>query len=299
MQFNPNYLSQLASSVSQSTALENYLAEELSSGLRVTSLEVDPVAAAISSRIASSMAKDDSYIQASTNEQSMLNVTDSTLGEVVTQLTSAIALAVGGNSGTLSASDMQGIASKLSSIRDQVLSLANTSYLGSNLFGGSQGSTPPFSLDTSTNPATVSYQGDTNVQQIATPTGQKIQLNLPGSTIFGSTGSGVFAALNQLISDFSSGTPSSTATTDVSALTDAMHQVSLQRSVLDNSLNQLQSTSQYAQTDKVQLTVQQSSLISSDPTTIATQLKSAETQHEALLSVIATLGSTNLFSYLR
>jgi flagellar hook-associated protein 3 FlgL len=47
------------------------------------------------------------------------------------------------------------------------------------------------------------------------------------------------------------------------------------------------------------LAAQQQSLVSSDLTSIATQLKSAETQHQALLSVMASLGSSNLFNYMK
>ena len=45
--------------------------------------------------------------------------------------------------------------------------------------------------------------------------------------------------------------------------------------------------------------VQQSSLVSADPATVATDLQSAETQHEALLNLVATLNKGSLFDYLQ
>ncbi len=36
--------------------------------------------------------------------------------------------------------------------------------------------------------------------------------------------------------------------------------------------------------------------MAADPATVATQLQAAETQHQALLSVISGLGKTDLFS---
>ena len=226
-------------------------------------------------------------------------VADSTLGEVVTQVTSAIATAVSGNNGTLNASDLASVAQKLSGIRDQVLSLANTSYQGQYLFGGSQGSVPPFALDTSTNPATATYNGDSKLQYVETPNGQKIQVNLPGSSVFGAAGSGVLGALNQLISDFSSGAATGTLTADTSALTTALGQLSAQRSTLDSSLSRVQSTSTYVQTQESQLKVAQSSLVAADPAAVATQLSQTETQHQALLSVINALSGSDLFSLMR
>ena len=250
-----------------------------------------------STLLGSSIAQDDTFVQTASGESSRLQVADSTLGEVVTQVTSALTAAVAGNNGTLNASDIASVAQSLSGIRDQVLSLANTSYQGQYLFGGSQGSAPPFTLDTTTNPATATYTGDSNLQYVETPNGQKIQVNLPGSSVFGVAGSGVLGALNQLISDFSGGAATATITADTSALTTALGQLSAQRSTLDSSLSRLQSTSTYVQTDETQLKVAQSSLVSADPATVASQLSTAETQHQALLSVINTLGrSSDLFS---
>jgi len=299
MRVDPNYISNLSAALAQSTNAEQTLTSELSSGLRVASLQDDPVAVAQSALLGSSIAQDVTFVQTASNESSRLQVADSTLGEVVTQVTSALSTAVAGNNGALNAGNIASVVQQLSGIRDQVLSLANTSYQGQYLFGGSQGSTPPFTLDTSTNPATANYNGDTNVQYVGTPSGQKIQVNLPGSALFGAAGSGVLGALNQLISDFSGSATASAISTDTSALTTALSQLSTQRSTLDSSLNRLQSSSTYVQTEQAQLTVAQGNLVSANPATVATQLSQAETQHQALLSVINALGSANLFSLMR
>lgn len=299
MRVDPNYVSHLAVAVNQSSLAESNLTTQLSSGLRVTSLQVDPGAAASSAVLGSAIAKDASYVQAAAGKQSVLQATDSTLGAVVTQLTTAVSLAVQGANGTLDASNLSSIAQQLTGIRDQVLALANSSYLGVHLFGGSQGSVVPFTIDTSAMPATVAYVGDNAVQSTETPTGQKIQVSLPGAAIFGDGNGGVFAALNQLIAKFSGGASGAGAVTDTSALTDALSHVSSQRSVLNSSLARIKDTSSYFANDQSQLTAQQTSLVAVDLTTVATQLKSAETQHQALLSVMAALGSSNLFNYMK
>ena len=299
MRVDPNYITTLTASLDQSTNEEDTLTSELSSGLRVATLSDDPVAVAQSTLLGNSIAQDDTFVQTASNESSRMQVTDSTLGEVVTQVTSAISTAVAGNNGTLNASDIASVAQELSGIRDQVLSLANTSYQGQYLFGGSQGSTAPFTLDTSTTPATATYNGDNNVQFVQTPSGQKIQVNLPGSSVFGAAGTGVLGALNQLISDFSGGATTATLTADTSALTTALGQLSSQRSTLDSALSRLQSSSTYTQTEVSQLTVAQSNLVAADPAAVASQLSTAETQHQALLSVINSLGSQDLFSLMR
>lgn len=298
MRVDPNYVSNLAAALQQSSSVEADLTNQLSSGLRVTSLQDDPAAVAQSIVLASAIAKNDTFVHTASGQASLMQVADSTLGEAVSQLTSALSLAVQGGNGTLNPANLATLAQQLSGIRDQVLSLANTSYLGQSLFAGSQGSVKPFTLDTSTIPATASYVGDAKLRYVETPSGQKIQTNLVGSDVFGSGSSGVLGALNQLIADFSGGTASPSSATDTAALSAVLGQLSAQRSLLDSSLSRLQATSTYAQTEEGQLKVQQGSLISADPVSIATQLKSAEVQRQALMSVMSAVKKNNLFDYM-
>ncbi len=299
MRVDPNYVHNLAGALNQSTGVEDTLIAELSSGLKVAQLQDGPAAVAQSTLLNTSITQDDTFVQTASSESSLMQVADSTLGDVVTQVTSALSLAVQGSNGTLNASNVATIAQQLSGIRDQVLSLANTSYQGQYLFGGSQGSVQPFTLDTSTDPATTKYAGDSKVQFVQSPNGQKLQVNLPGSSVFGSGSSGVLGALNQLVGDFTGGAPAAAIATDTAALTSSLGQLSAQRSTLDGSLSRMKAAGTYTQTQEAQLQVAQTSLVSADPASIATQLSSAETQHQALLSVINTLGNVNLFSLMK
>jgi flagellar hook-associated protein 3 FlgL len=299
MQVDPNYIQNLVGSLNTATANEAQLTNELSSGLGVTSLASDPAAVGQSTLLSAAISQDDSYVQASASAQSQLQVTDSALGEVVSQLTSALSVAVEGANGTQNATDQVSTANQLSAIRNQVLSLANTQYLGQYVFSGSDGSVQPFAQDNTTTPATTTYNGDTALQYTTTETGQQIQTNLPGSSIFTPPGANVFTALNQIVSDFSSGASSSTLQFDTTQLSTALHGVVTQRSVLDNSLAQLESTSTYAQTSATQLQAAQSTLVSADTASIATQLSSTETQSQALMSSISTLEKNSLFDYLK
>ncbi|MEG9435925.1 flagellar hook-associated protein FlgL [Edaphobacter sp. HDX4] len=297
MRADPTYFNNVVLALNNAKNNSNNLAAELSSGLRVGQLSDDPAAAAQSLRLDGQIAGIDTFVQTASSVSSRLQMVDSTLGEVVSQVTSAISLAVGAANGTLNGANLASIAQQVTSIRDNVLALANTSYQGAYLFSGSKGDTAPFTLDTTTTPATASYQGDSNVQTIVTPGGQKIQISLPGSTVFGSGATNVLGVLNQLVSDLTSGSTTSIAA-DSAALTDALHGVSTQRSLLNDSLSTIQSTSTYAQTQEAQIKVQQGKLVSSDPAKVATDLKSNQTQYQALLSVITALQQDNLFSHM-
>jgi flagellar hook-associated protein 3 FlgL len=300
LRVDPNYVTNLSGALNQSGNLLNTLSAELSSGMSISKLQDNPVAAAQSTLLAGQIEKYDTFVQTSSGEASMMQVADSTLGDVVTQITQALSLAVEGSNGTQNSSDNASVAQSLSGILNQVISLANTSFQGQFLFSGSQGSVQPFTLDTSTTPATVTYAGDTNVQFIETPSGQKLQLNLPGSSVFGSGSSGVIGALSQLVTDISGNASTATITTDTATLKTALDQLSTQRSIFDSSLAQMNSSNTFAQTTESQLQIAQSGLVSANPETVASQLSSAETQHQALLSVISTLSNQeDLFQMMR
>ena len=181
----------------------------------------------------------------------------------------------------------------------EVLALANSSYLGTYIFAGGQGATQPFSLNNSTTPNTVTYNGDGDISYVQTPAGAKIQLNVPGNQIFTAAGKNVLGSLNALIADFSTGAPSATSIADLASLSSALGYLDQQRAVIDNSINRLAASSNYASSESVQLLSAQDTLIQSDTASVASQLSTAETQQAALTQVIASLDQQgNLFQRL-
>jgi len=296
MRVNPLYMNDLVVSLDATSASEERLTEELASGSRVNQLSDDPVAAGENVLLSAQIGSDDTFSQTASSTQSMLQVSDSALSTVVSQLTSAVSLATEANNGTLNASDMESISNQLAGIRDEVMSLANTTYLGQHVFSGSKGGTAPYTLNTNTTPALATYQGDSDVSYLETPNGQKIQLNIPGSQIFSANGNDVLGTLNTLIADFSSGTTSPTAQADAQSLDSALGYVTQQRVLLDNSLSRLCSAESYTQSESTQLTASQTTLLQANVGQVATGLSTAETQQAALSQVIATLGKQSLFN---
>jgi flagellar hook-associated protein 3 FlgL len=300
MRFDPFYLNSAVASLDQTSAVEQQLTNEISSGSRVNSLSDDPVAVGENVLLSSQLKLDDSFSQTESTTVGRLQVTDSTLGSIVSQLTQAISLATEGNNGTLNASDLKSIALQISGIRDEVLSLANTTYMNRYLFSGSQGGTTPYTLNSGVTPNTATYNGDAVTSYVTTPNGQKIQTNVPGSQIFNAPGNDVLQTLNNLVADFSSGTASAGAISDTTALNSALNYVGQQRVIIDNSITQLQTAQSYIQTQGTQITSAQTNLMQADVAQVSTQLSTAETQQAALTQVVNILEKNNgaLFSLL-
>ena len=303
MRVDPFYVTNLVGSLDQAQANQQQLTAELSSGVSINSLSQNPVAAGENVLLLNQIQQDDSFTQSSNLVTGQLQVADSTLGSVVTQLTQAISLATSADNGTMNSSDVQSIAAQISGILDEVQSLANTSYQGQYIFSGGLTSTTPFTTSTNGSPNVTSYNGDQDVNYLQTPNGQKIQLNVPGSQVFLGTGSNsVFAALNSLVADYSTGAVNTTqAVSDTQALNTALSYVSQHRVTIDNSITQLTAASDAVTSSQTQLTGAQTNLMQADVAQVSTQLSLAETQQTALEDVIAQLDSSSnsLFSKLQ
>jgi flagellar hook-associated protein 3 FlgL len=299
MRVDPTYISNLVGALNGAQIREQQLSNQLASGVRINSLADDPVSAGRNVLLLNQIQRDDAFSQTSSLVTGQLQVADSALGGVVSQLNQAISLATSANNGTKNASDLKAIANQLAGILAEVESLANSNYQGQYIFAGGQTTTVPFSTSVSSSPQVTSYSGDSGVNYLESPNGQRIQLNVPGDQIFLGTNS-VFGVLNNLIADFSAGTVNATqAGQDTQALTSALNYVSQQRVLIDNSITQLSNAGGAITTERTQLAAAQTELMQADLATVATQLSLAKTQQTALESVIVQLGSGSLFDKLQ
>ena len=296
MRVDPSYITNLVNALDNAQGNEQQLTSELSSGVAVTSLGSNPVAAGENVLLLNEIQQDDSFTSSADQVTGQLQVADSALGNVVSQLTQAISLATDANNGTNNPSDVQSIASELQGIRGEVISLANSNYQGQYIFAGSLSGTTPFVLSG----GTTSYAGDTTVNYLETPNNQSIQLNVPGSQIF----SQVFSALDSLISTYSSVTTATplneaTAESETANLNTALNFLSQQRVTIDNSINQVSAASNAMSSQGTQLTGAQTALMQADVAQVSTQLSLTKTQQTALEDVISELGSGSLFDKLQ
>jgi flagellar hook-associated protein 3 FlgL len=300
MRVDPNFITNLASSLDQTQVAQQQLSAELSSGTRISAISQDPVSAGENVLLLNQIQQDDSFTQSATQVTGQLQVADSALGSVVAQLTQAVSLATSANNGTMNSSNVKSIASQISGILGEVTTLANTSYQGQYIFAGGQTSNAPFNTSTTTSPAVTTYSGDSNINYLEMPNGENIQLNVPGDQIFSGSGSNsVFAALNALVADYSTGTVNTTkAVSDTQALSTSLNYVSQQRVTIDNSITHLTSASDAVNSEQTQLTAAQTNLMQADIAQVSTQLSLTASQQTALEDVIAELGSASnsLFS---
>src|SRR6201996_4162844 len=105
MRADPFFVQNTMNSLNQTQVTQQQLEEELATGVSVTSLSANPAAAGQDSMITSEMGVDATFSQNEATTYSTMQVTDSTLSDVVSQLQSAITTATAGDNGTLNSAN--------------------------------------------------------------------------------------------------------------------------------------------------------------------------------------------------
>ena len=175
----------------QQTALFN-TQQQLSTGLRVTTPSVDPVAAARALEVGQSNSINTQYQTNQDAALSRMNLNETNLASVTTLIQNVQVQAVNAGNFSLNTNDRQAIAAQLQSLQQQLVSLANsTDGAGNYLFSGSMAGTKPF-IQTASG---VQYVGDQGQQSIQITSSRQIPVSLSGADIFQNirTGNGSFA----------------------------------------------------------------------------------------------------------
>ena len=295
MRINPNVMPDLLAALNQSKLTAQEATMEIATGRSVNVPSDNPTSAALLVENNDEATFNTGYLRSLTAVQGQLSTADATLASVVTALQRATTLGIEGANGTLSDSDRASIASELQGIQNQLLSLANTSYQGNYLFGGTISNTAPFVLNNGV-PSGIAYIGNTGVNQVSIGPGYHVAVNVPGSQLFSAPGNDVFLAINNLIVAMQSNVGIGDA---VGALNAASRYFSAQRVFYGNVLNQLQSQATYLNTAKLQISQQENTLGAADMAEAATNLSQAQLDTQATLAAISKFSQNSLFDYIK
>ncbi len=282
---NPNILPELLADLQSAQLNTQNAAQEVSTGRSVNAPGDNPAAVAALVLNDAQTSEDAQYQTNITDLQSNLQLANSVVDNASQLLTSAISLGTEGATGTISTSQRQSIAAQVTSLQQQLLSLANTTDQGAYIFSGTNVTTPAFTADASA-PSGVVYNGNSAVNSVQISEGQSVQTNLPGSELFTNSSGNAFAALNDLANALNSGTGIAAATTEVQ---NAFNQINTQGAFYGDALSQLQSTENYLSQETVTLSQQQNNLVGANLTQAVTSLSQDETDEQASESATAQI----------
>jgi flagellar hook-associated protein 3 FlgL len=164
---------------------------QISSGLSFTTASQNPVGAGLVSGYNQVLAESQQYTQNGSSATESLNVEDSALTQLQSQLQSLRSLALEANSGTESSQDLNDIATQVQQIQGSLLSVANTQDgAGNYIFGGYATETQPFAQSATG----ATYAGDQGQRQVQIGAGQTVVIGDNGDLVFNQikTGNGTF-----------------------------------------------------------------------------------------------------------
>ena len=291
---NPYPLPDLLAALADTQQQQNTSSLDLATGSRINKPSDDPAGAAQMVTNTAQSSQADSFLRSITSVTGLLQTADSTLNSVVTALQRAISLGVEGANGTLSDSDRTDVASELTGIKQQLLSLANTPYQGEFIFSGTA-TVQPFVAD-ATSPSGVTYNGNADSNNVQVGQNYSLQINLPGSQLFTSASGNIFQSISDLINALQSNNNIGSAVGEVS---NAYNYITGQRVFYGNALNQLQAQQTYLNSEKVDLTSAADSISATDMAATSAAFTQSQVAIQADLSVMSRISQTSLFDYLK
>jgi len=154
---------------------------QLSTGSKLPNAAANPAATEQVNQLNMALAASQQYVSNGTAATSNLQLSQSALTSATNTLQSARDLAVEANNSALSLSDRQDLATQLQQLQQALLGAANsTDPAGNYLFAGTASGTQPFAQTG----ASVSYQGDGQVNQVQIGPDQSISAGDSGDAVF-------------------------------------------------------------------------------------------------------------------
>ena len=171
----------LSSQLSKTQDKFNKLTAQITSGVKVSSMKDDAVAAKSIIKTDNELADIATYKSNLSSAGIELSQTDSTLASVNDQLQKVYDLAMTVSNGTAGATQIEAYKQELDSLIDNVKRLANTQYGDIYLFSGTRTTTPPYVEDSTG----LAYGGDSGARNALIADNKSEQINLIGEDVFG------------------------------------------------------------------------------------------------------------------
>ena len=221
---------------------------------------------------------------------SWLSSADSALSDATDVLQKVRDLTVqGANSGSLSASAREAIATQLDALKPALLAVANTQYAGRSIFAGNSNAGVAFQPDLSF----TGVAGSTVTRRIGP--NATVQVDVDGSAAFGSGASSAFALIDTISADLRAGTDVSTHLT---AIDSHLQSILGEQAKVGTRYNQLESSKELNMEKSGSLESQRADVEDIDISKVILELKSQEIAYQTALSVTSRALQPTLMSFL-
>jgi len=279
---------------------------QLAQGKQIINASDAPNQAATIQRLKSILSRQESYQSSLNTVKARLQGEDSTLQSVSELLIRAKEVAVQGANDTLNMGDRKALANEMQSLRDQMLSLANTRDSNGNfLFAGSRVKQPAFAETANGSPV---YMGDQTRMNVRVGDQQNIPINRTGTDAFvpvtridkdGATvGVGFFQVMDNLISGLNTANGNDIRR-GAGELDNLQQGLSLAHAQVGTNLNMVDQQTAIIDDTTLNLKSTLSSIEDLDYASAITKMNQQMLSLEAAQSSFAKVSQLNLFNYIK
>ena len=283
-----NSLANVQASLNRTAKLQ----EQMSSGKLLNRPSDSPTGTVTSLSLRSQISAQEQYAANAQDGAAWLGTLDTALQSVGSALQRVRDLTVqAANTGTLDVNARQAMAAEITTLRDGLTGLANTTYLGRPVFGGTTAGGRAF------DPTTYAYVGDSGTVTRRVDDRTQVSVGSDGAAVFGSGASSVFAFLDTLAADVVSN-PSALAR-DLTALDGRMGTVLNALTDVGVRTNQVEQAQIAAKNKALDLRATLSGVEDIDLPSVIIDLQLQETTYQAALAATAKVLQPTLMDFLR
>jgi flagellar hook-associated protein 3 FlgL len=276
------------------TAGDNYRVaqQRVSSGKRINSLSDDPRGLSDVLSMRGVKASIEQYKTNLDRASSWLKTTESSLSETANLLNRANSLAISGASATTSMDARRAMAVEVQTIRDQVLSLANSKGpTGGYLFAGTTTDKQPFNITTTG----IAFQGNSGAMKVEASASDSVTINADAQQLFTT----LYTTLDQLKTNLEGGSTTTISGVSIKAVQDGISLLNNVRGDVGTRAKSVESFQNDHSRRIEELTTSISNLEDVDLSQAIMEYKSAETAYQASLQVMSQGFGLSLLNYLK
>ncbi len=266
------------------------VSQQISSGKKLTQLGDSPAGSSELVSLTELASEIDMYRSNMDTSTYVLQVADSALNEVHNIYTTIYTKGSEAASELLQPEARAAIATEVRTLRDQILSLANTQVRGRYIFGGAETLEPPFEISGDA----VTYVGDDDTNSVAVNEGVDVQVGVVGSDTFNAIFSSIESVLTALDSNDVDGIQNALA-----QFSSAFSSLGQSRGQIGSNLGLLENISSVLDSKELNVKEQRGTIEDANMAEAAVQLNQIKTALDAALSAGGSiLSQSNLFDIL-
>jgi flagellar hook-associated protein 3 FlgL len=290
---------QMISALNANEAQQATDEQQLSTGDTINQPSDNPAGAADLLQLNANLARSQQYASNANNAAGFLSLGTQTVNQVLSALQQAqqVVESVSGANLSNQPGALQALADQVTSVRQELINLANTNYGGQAIFAGTGNVAQAYDQNGN-------FVGGGSAPTRTVAPGVQVAVGVTGDQVFGTGNSGLLGSngiLAQIAQDLQTGTTASlnnVETTDLQALNQATAQVSSQAASLGADYQRVEAFSQQATSTQQVLQTQMNGMDSTNIAQVTTQLTESQQSFQAALWATAQLSQESLVQFL-